>query len=468
MTYPAVQPTFHSSRARPTPERRTGHPLTFLLALVVATAPIAAATYHVKPAAQGGSNGNPGTLAQPWATLQHAANHVDPGDTVLVWGGSYAGFQLETSGTAGQRITFRAAPGETVVIDQDRPGGIDGINLEGASHVTIQGFRVANRTRTGIRAVLCDHVTIRGNVLEANGTWGVLTGCCDDLLIEGNVASGSIVEHGIYVSNSGDRPIIRGNLIVGNDDNGIHMNGDLSIDCDGTTPQDGVISHALVEGNTIVDNGGGGSGINCDGVQDSVIRNNLVDSTNASGISLYQIDGGAPSHRNRVLGNTVLVDSIGRWALNVQSGSTGTVVRNNVFWSAHSFRGAMDVCAACLEGFDSNHNAVENRFTLDGGSSVLTLAQWRAATGQDLDSFTIADAAALAALFVDLAAGDFHLAAGSAALDAGAAVGDLPLDLEGSPRPQGGGWDVGAFEGDGVIFVDGLDAGSSVRWSPSP
>ena len=39
---------------------------------------------------------------------------------------------------------------------------------------------------------------------------------------------------------------------------------------------DGIISGALVENNVIYNNGlGGGSGINCDGVQNSVIRNNL-------------------------------------------------------------------------------------------------------------------------------------------------------------------------------------------------
>ena len=446
--------------------------LCFLTALalghyLLAAVAVLGSTYHVKPPAQGGSNGNSGSELAPWATLQHAADEVGPGDVVIVHAGAYAGFQLETSGTADARITFRTAPGDTVTIDQDLPGGDDGINLEGASYVTVQGFHVADRTRTGIRAVLCDHVTIRGNVLEHNGTWGVLTGCCDDLVIEGNYAAASVVEHGIYVSNSGDRPLIRGNVIVGNDDNGIHMNGDLSIPCEGSTPQDGVISFAVVEGNTIVDNGAGegGSAINCDGVQDSIIRNNLIHSTHASGISLYRDDGGAPSHRNQVLGNTVLVASDGRWALNVQNDSTATTVRNNIFWSEQGFRGAMDVCAGCLTGFTSNRNLVENRFTLDGGDSVLTLAQWRTATGQDLQSVVIVNATALAALFVDQAGGDYHLATGSAALDAGEALSGLRFDLERSQRPQGLGWDAGAFEGTGVIFVDGVDAGSAVRWT---
>ena len=55
------------------------------------------------------------------------------------------------------------------------------------------------------------------------------------------------------------------------------MNGDVSLG------GDGIISNALVENNVIYDNGlGGGSGINCDGVQDSVIRNNLIYNAHAS------------------------------------------------------------------------------------------------------------------------------------------------------------------------------------------
>jgi hypothetical protein len=143
-------------------------------------------------------------------------------------------------------------------------------------------------------------------------------------------------------------------------------------------------------------------------------------------------------------------------------------VRNNIFWSSESYRGAMDVCASCLTGFSSNRNLVESRFTLDGGDSILTLAQWRAATGQDQQSVAIADGAALLALFVDPASGDYHLATGSAAVDAGEALPDLRFDLERSPRPLGLGWDVGAFEGAGVIFVDGVDSGSAVRWLFQP
>src|SRR5512144_173324 len=108
-----------------------------LLAMTVTAAPLAAATYYVST---GGNDGNAGSLASPWATLQHAADTVGPGDQVWVRGGSYTGFDLETSGTSGLRILFAAYPGELVQITQDGPLQGAGINLEGASYVTVQGF----------------------------------------------------------------------------------------------------------------------------------------------------------------------------------------------------------------------------------------------------------------------------------------------------------------------------------------
>lgn len=430
------------------------------LALAVPSAGVAA-TYHVAPP-PAGSDANPGTQAAPWATLQHAADTVGPGDTVLVHAGNFVGFHLSTSGTLAQPIVFRAATGEVAAITADNAQTPDGINLEGASYVTLEGFRVNGRTRAGIRAVLCRGVRIRGNLADQNGRWGIFTGCCEDLTIEDNEASRSGLEHGIYVSNSGDRPIVRGNYLWGNNANGLHMNGDLSVDCDGFVPTDGVISNALVEGNVISGNGvAGGSGINGDGVQSSLFRNNLIFDSHASGISLYQIDGGQPSTGNRVEHNTVVVASNGRWALNIQDGSSGNTVRNNTFWSDHGVRGAMNVCATCLAGFVSDRNAVEDRFTLDDGDSTLTLAQWRTATGQDASSFV----ATPAALFVAPASGDFHLRAGSPALDAGLPLADLGADLEGTPRPIGNGWDIGAYEGLTLLFADGFEPGATSRWS---
>ena len=104
--------------------------------------------------------------------------------------------------------------------------------------------------------------------------------------------SRSGVEHGIYVSNSGDRPVVRRNTVWGNNASGIQLNADASLG------GDGIISNAIIEANTIYDNGSaGGAAINCDGVQDSVIRNNLLYENHSTGIALFMIDGAEGAKR---------------------------------------------------------------------------------------------------------------------------------------------------------------------------
>jgi hypothetical protein len=398
---------------------------------------LALSLYFVSPT---GNDSGPGTDAAPWRTLQRAADAARAGDTVTARAGTYsAGFDLRTDGTAASRITFRADPGAVIAGRNARTA--DGINLEDADFVTVEGFLFNNATggisRAGIRAVNAEHVHILNNRADGMGRWGILTGFCDDLRIENNVMSRSVAEHGIYVSNSGDRPVIRNNVSWGNYANGIHMNGDASLG------GDGIISGALVEGNVIYDNGrGGGSGINCDGVQNSRFQNNLLYNNHASGISLYRIDGGGGSTNNVVVNNTILVASDGRWGINIRDGSTGNRLFNNIVYNSHSFRGSISVGADSLAGLVSDYNVLMDRFTTNDGSTRLTLAQWRSATGQDAHSVLSTPTA----LFVNPAGNDYHLKAGSPAIDAGTSQLAPVVDLEGRARPSGAGWDVGAYE----------------------
>jgi hypothetical protein len=400
--------------------------------LTLVAAPVGATDYWVKNGGSDGANGL--TQASAWATLGHAADVVNPGDTVRVLDGSYQGFYLERSGTPGNPITFRAE-GANARITADNGMTDDGINVENAAHVVIDGFVVDNRTRAGIRVALAQFVTVRNCHTGSNGRWGIFSGFADDLTIEDNETHHSVAEHGIYVSNSGDRPIIRRNHSHDNYANGIHMNGDESQGGDGT------ISNALVERNVIHGNGmGGGSGINMDGVVDSLVQNNLLYDNHASGISLYRIDGATGATGNVVVNNTIVQASDGRWCVNIADGSTGNTVRNNILYNMHSFRGAITIDSASRPGFVSDHTAVISRFSIDGGNSVIDLAAWQA-LGYDAGSFV----ATPAQLF--LAPGsDFHLLTGGPAVDAGAAAAAPNVDLEGNPRPVGAGVDIGAYE----------------------
>jgi hypothetical protein len=393
---------------------------------------LALATFHVAPT---GSDAYDGSASSPWATLQKAAHSVQAGDTVNVSAGNYAGFDLWTSGTASQPIVFHAEPG--TVINSRNPRTGDGINLEGASFVTIDGFKVVGMPRAGIRSVLNQNVTIRNNLTDLNGVWGIFSGFSDDLLIENNVTSRSQTQHGIYVSNSGDRPIIRNNISFGNDDCGIHMNGDLS------QGGDGIISAALVEGNTIYDNGrGGGAAINADGVQGSRFQNNLLYNNHASGISLFRQDGGGGSSNNIVVNNTIVNAADSRFSLYLHGGSTGNTLLNNIFYNNHPTRGSFDVGSDSLSGLRSDYNVLMNRLLVDDVIPMNTLSQWQTATGQDRHSLV----ATPAQLFVNATNGDYHLVPGSPAVDMGTVQLVPSRDLAGNSRPRGAGIDIGAYE----------------------
>lgn len=412
-----------------------------------ATCSVQAATYYVDPL---GSDGTAGSAANPWRTLQYAADRVGQGDRVIVRPGEYRGFNLFASGAPAAPIQFLAEPGVLITQPNDFTDR-DGVNLEGASHVVIEGFAVTGMPRAGVRTVgdedlLATNVTVRNVHAYDNGVWGIFTGFVNNLLIERNETSGSADEHGIYVSNSGDWPVIRNNVSWGNHGSGLHMNGDLS------AGDDGVISGAIVSGNRIFGNaanGGGGSGINMDGVQDSLIFNNLLYDNHASGISLYKIDAAEGSSGNRVVNNTVHQPSDGRWALNIMNDSTDNEVLNNIFVTDHSFRGSISSSSAGLAGLESNYNVVMNRFSVNAGSTVISRASWQSQTGQDANSLIVTPTSTLTAaqlLFVDPASGDYRLLPGALAIDAGASDPLAATDLAGLARPWGAGYDAGALE----------------------
>ncbi len=429
----------------------------FLISFLFIIQNIYSVTYYVSPSGNNSNNGL--TSGTAFLTLQYASDQTIPGDVVNVLPGVYAGFTQTTSGNVTDRILFSAQAG--VLINAPNLTN-DGINLEGASYITIEGFEVYGMPRAGLRSVLNTGVEFRNNKIDSCGKWGILTGFSDNILIEGNECSRSVIEHGIYFGNSADNPIIRRNHCWGNNANGIHMNGDVSLQ-----PGDGIISNALVEENIIHDNGNaGGSGINCDGVQFSTIRNNLLYNNHASGISLYKIDGGGGSINNLVVNNTILQPVVSRWALNISDSSTGNIVFNNIFYSDHSFRGSISIDAGSITGFKSNFNVLTDRMSDDGGNSNMTMAQWQQATLQDTNSLI----ATPAQMFIDAANNDYHLLINSPAKDAGTnnfGGFNAPIsDLDGIVRPLDGQWDIGAYEFPGSIGIAEIDKPSWKDISP--
>ena len=431
--------------------------LTFFFACLLGAA-VQGATYHV---AVNGNNGNNGSsLAMAWATPQHAANMAIAGDSVLVHAGGYQGFAaMDHSGTAIDPIVFLASDGVVNITSPCTFNNLDGINVENVNWVVIEGFTVNNMPSTGIRSALTDHVTIRYNSCANNYKWGILTGFAEHVIIEYNSCSASQDEHGIYFGNSADDPIIRFNHVFDNNANGIHMNGDESLG------GDGVISNAQVYGNIIHGNGeAGGSGINCDGVVNSLFYNNLLYDNHASGISLYRIDGGAPSTGNRVFNNTIINANDARWCVNITDGCSGNQVINNILINQHPFRGSIVIAEDALAGFVSDYNLVVNSLSPDGDATLLDLTSWQT-LGYDEHSQV---AAPLSALFAQPNAGDFHaLNASSQPVNAGSNTVSQVVsdDLDGTVRPLGGSIDIGCYEADFSTAILDRDAATIQLWA---
>ncbi len=437
-----VRPALHvalmsnASGARP--------PCVAAIAVLLRASGAIAAEYHVAPT---GDDAADGSRVHPFHSIQRAADVALGGDVVEVAPGDYAGFSIEDKrGSRQAPLVFRGAPGARITrpgpaprrppLDTARgttvwPAWPNGIEVLRSWHVVVEGFAVigmpeavpeVQRGGAGVRLDECRWVTVRHVRADDNGRWGIFSSFCDDVVIEDNETSRSHMEHGIYLSNSGDRPVVRGNVSWGNAVAGIQINGDNDWD-DAEYRRwavpDGLVQFAVVVGNVLRDNGrGGGAALNLDGVSDSLIAENRLEDNHGFGIALFQEDGRTASQRDLIVGNTVVMAADGRAALqivgclaeNTAEGrcveanhpylpswrrppayatfATGNVVLFNTFIQNNPLAPAIHVDGGSLRGdggsraaLFSDFNTLTPRLSIDG--SVVDLGTWRTRTGND-------------------------------------------------------------------------------------
>ncbi len=339
---------------------------------------------------------------------------------------------------------------------------VDGIRVQDCSHVYIENLTVKKANRAGLAVRYSDHVTVSGCRFADNEKWGIITSFADDMLFENNECYGSKVEHGIYHANSGDRFVIRGNLVHDNAGNGIHLNGDPEI-----KGGDGVLNQGIVESNIIYGNGKrGGAAINMTHVQDIIVRNNLINNNYAAGITAYQDTGTFEqgSKRILILNNTIFFrQGDGRACLNVQTTTEKLLYANNIFVGGGN-RGVIEVHSDYLASIMGDNNifwgATGDR-VVDRKQDRFNLAEWRKISDNDEESlYTVPS-------FTDVQQEEFTLTDSSAAIDQGFSreklktflseldgfdwiVEQLDLmpseDLREYSRPVNGIVDIGAFE----------------------
>jgi hypothetical protein len=161
-----------------------------------------------------GDDAADGSEAAPWRTLQHAADSVEPGTTVLVEPGDYAGgLQILRGGEPGAYVIFAARdPGAMPRILGD--AGVDSVVHVDASYVVFQGFEVTSHRRASLSddsigiqiepgSGDISHVEIRNNIVHDIGPGQLEQASC--------VYQG----HGIIAQSEGHR--ISDLIIAGNE-----------------------------------------------------------------------------------------------------------------------------------------------------------------------------------------------------------------------------------------------------------
>jgi hypothetical protein len=425
-----------------------------------------AADYYVSGSA--GHDGNPGTLALPWQTLQGRIASLVPGDTLNIEAGTYSGFIVgwDPDGTYGvlcgtdaQPILIRAAPGTgatNVVITGKNNKTQYAIDLEPGcgyivfSNLTVDGasggFAKYPNRGGGIKMAASPGCRIEGcQVQNVDYGFGILADNVTNLVVRGTTIRNTGAHgngdygHGLYLSGSTTGAVVEGNVIYDNTYIGIHINGDLS---EGGL---GLVTACNIMNNRIFSNGQ--NAINADGLQNSIIENNVIFNYQNFGICLYQIDAAEGGKNNIIVNNTICsgTNTATGAALRLLDASTGNTVFNNILLS--SAGDAYRISADSLPGLASDFNVMDAgaRVQSEDDGSEQSLAQWQTA-GYDAHSLT----SPATGLFADFSAADFHLLASAPAIGAGTAClashSAPAFDCSWAARPRGTAWDVGVYQ----------------------
>ena len=178
-----------------------------------------ASIYYVSPS---GNDSGSGSSGSPFATIQHAADIVSPGDTVIVEDGTYTSsanqvVDLTKGGSAsGGYVTFESQNPWGAVLDGQGESTYWGFLFEsGVSYVKVQGFTVQNFEFEGI--------------LATNGNNNDLIFYGNNVNSIANVDTGANGGAGIDINNGGSYITIDSN-VVWNCGGGALYNHDHGID----------------------------------------------------------------------------------------------------------------------------------------------------------------------------------------------------------------------------------------------
>lgn len=416
-----------------------------------------ALTYYVAP---NGDDSNPGTIDQPWRTIQHAAVSVTAGNTILLRTGVYnEQVIINQGGGPNNYISFSAYQNEKPVIDGiNADTGNNGFLVQ-ASYIKISGLEFRNWPDSGICCWKAGFLEISNcNVHDCGGGVSLFDGSHD--------FSVSNIE--VYGTNGGiDASPSEGGAGCYN---GV-INDCIVHDCSNPDGAPDGISlghgdgHNFVINRCVVYNFFDGFDISGRDVQinscksydnyntgfkvweDNVTLTNCLTFNNSeNNLQLPYRKAGTVTLQN--------CDFVGRSELQniwIQNETHGLQMYNCILvgginvgldiesMGSNTYRGDYNI-------FQSNDldrvimvRDQDQEFSLD----MIAAGNWTQFSGQDQHSLICSDPSTL---FENLASWNLHLKQGSIAIDAGTPNNSAQLDYDSSSRPYGTGYDIGAYE----------------------
>ncbi|BCJ76729.1 hypothetical protein CS0771_62730 [Catellatospora sp. IY07-71] len=142
---------------------------------VAPSATAAAVRLEVQLAPDGSDDGD-GSAARPYASLAKAVSVARPGQTIVARGGTYRAVDpvvIETDGTAQQRITLTAAPGERPVFDAADLRSNSWFITQTADYWTVRGLEIRNAPRNAYVCGACRHNVFERLSVHDNGGTGL-------------------------------------------------------------------------------------------------------------------------------------------------------------------------------------------------------------------------------------------------------------------------------------------------------
>jgi hypothetical protein len=432
---------------------------------------VSAANHYVDNDASGSNNGTSWTHAwQSFAAINWAS--VAPGDTIYISGGASSKIYNETltvsaSGTASQPIVITkggdAGHDGTVIID-GQWALTTGVWLDEDDYVTVRGLEVRDVDGRMIRVQDATGVVVEDNVLHIIGKPGVHIYRSAEIVVRRNRMTTERDNpigqtDGIFSQLSRDNLFEHNHIVISNNDSYYHSDG-IQVNQDTNLT---ARFNYIEQDNTKVSNA---QGIFVTQSYGTIIAyGNVVYGPNTKNglLTLLHLDIG---DAHMLAYNNTIVGS-GWGGISIDTTASGSVVKNNILVCYQTAGLAIRVTSD-IDPADIDYNlyyAPNSSSPAQVDFSTQTWSEWQAlgyeAHGQLVDP-----------LLVSVGSRNFRLQATSAAIDAGTPLGaTYAVDADGTSRPQGDGWDQGAYElGDGTppvdwIFREDFESGDTTAWS---